>query len=483
VTPVPAKQLKRARRDWRNELQTWLAPFLDAFHREAHRQWAPIYLEGLLGPGDRKSVEPMAARVCPGETQQLHHFVAAAPWAAEPLETVLAHVAKDLVGGPDAVLIIDDTSLVKQGRHSVGVARQYCGALGKTANCQALVSLTLARGEVPVPLALRLYLPEAWADDPIRRARAKVPEAIRFQPKGEIALAELDRVMAADVRFGQSFGLVLADAGYGKSAEFRAGLTARGLRWAVGIDATQTVYPADVTLARAEKGPMGRPQKHPVPSTKSIQAKALIADLDARSRRRSREGRARWWRPFQELSWRRGTKGLLIAEFAAVRVRVADGPRLAGGRRLPGEAAWLVCEQRATGERKYYLTNHPARTSIATLARAIKGRWVCEQVHQQLKEELGLDHFEGRSWSGLHHHALLTMIAFAFLQHRRLQTVRRSEAQPHRATRRRGKKIGLASGRSAATADAPSTSPSDRGTFSQGLDALPSLSDSSSIAA
>jgi len=423
---------------WERDFQQWLAPFVAAFEREAQRRWAPVYLKGLLGPGERKSVEPMAERVCPGETQQLHHFVAAAPWATEPLEAVLARVADRLVGGPDAVLIIDDTSLVKQGRHSVGVARQYCGALGKTANCQALVSLTLARGEVPVPLALRLYLPEAWATDAERRARAKVPEAITFRTKGEIALAEVDRGLAAGVRFG----LVLADAGYGRSADFRAGLTARGLTWAVGIEATQKVYPADVAVPAPAPGPTGRPQKHPGPTEPSVPARALIDALAARRGRRA----------FRELSWRRGTNGLLAAEFAAVRVRVADGPRMAKRQHLPGDAAWLVCERRATGERKYYLTNHPPRTALVTLARAIKARWVCEQVHQQLKEELGLDHFEGRSWLGLHHHALLTMIAFAYLQHRRLQTVHRRDARAHRAARRRGKKIHRARLRATATA-------------------------------
>lgn len=454
---------------WERDFQAWLTPFLNAFDREAQRRWAPVYLKGLLGPGERKSVEPMAERVCPGDVQQLHHFVAAAPWATEPLETVLTQVADQLVGGPDAVLIIDDTSLVKQGCHSVGVARQYCGALGKTANCQALVSLTLARGEVPVPLALRLYVPEAWARDPVRRGRAKVPETIQFQTKGEIALQEVDRVLAAGVRFG----LTLADAGYGKSPEFRAALTVRGLRWAVGVDSTQKVYPAEVALTPPRKGPMGRPQQHPVPTEQSVTAKAIF---DVRSVHPGRGA-------FRALSWRRGTKGLLRAEFAAVRVRVADGPRIARGKHLPGDAAWLVCERRAHGERKYYLTNHPPRTSLVTLARAIKARWVCEQVHQQLKEELGLDHFEGRSWLGLHHHALLTMIAFAYLQHRRLQTVRRREARANRASRRRGKKTRITRSRTTTRTNAPQLAPGHPRDLSASPHSLPSLSHSPAIAA
>src|SRR3712207_2558410 len=183
---------------WEGELERWLAPFLAALGREAQRRWAPLYLKGLLLPGERKSVEPLAARVAPGDTEQLHHFLGGSPWATGPLEAVLAREADRLVGGPDAVLVVDDTALPKQGRHSVGVARQYCGALGKRANCQVLVSLTLARGEVPVSVGLRLFLPEAWADDPGRCARAGVPEEHRRSlAKAEIALEEIDRVLAA----------------------------------------------------------------------------------------------------------------------------------------------------------------------------------------------------------------------------------------------------------------------------------------------
>jgi SRSO17 transposase len=200
-----------AEADWQAEFEAWLAPFLARLRRAEQRRWAPIYLQGLLGPGERKSVEPMAARVAPGDVRQLHHFISTSPWTCEPLEEELVHAAERLLGGPDAVLVIDDTALVKQGRHSVGVARQYCGQLGKKANCQALVSLTLARAEVPVCVGLRLFLPRAWAEDAARRARAGVPEAIVSRPKWQIALDELDRIVAA----GASFGCVLADAEYG----------------------------------------------------------------------------------------------------------------------------------------------------------------------------------------------------------------------------------------------------------------------------
>lgn len=387
---------------WQEDLRVWLEPFLSALGRSEQRHWAPLYLQGLLGPGARKSVEPMAERVCPGQTQQLHHFVCTSPWDCEPLEQVLRQRADALVGGDDAVLIVDDTALPKQGRHSVGVKRQYCGVLGKQANCQVLVSLTLARWEVPVPIALQLYLPEDWASDEARRAAAQVPESVTFATKGDIALEQIDVARAQGVRFGT----VLADAGYGTSAAFRAGLTARGLLWAVGVLPTHKVYPGDVTVSAAPQPAVGRPPKHPQPSLPSVAAKELIEALGPRALRR--------------YAWRNGTKGPLAARFAAVRVRAADGPLIARGQHLPGEAVWLVCEMRATGERKYYFTNHPAAATRLTLVRAIKARWSCEQAHQQLKDELGLDHFEGRSWLGLHHHALLSMMAFAYLQHHRL---------------------------------------------------------------
>src|SRR5215213_5970804 len=392
---------------WEGELGRWLEPFLARLRRQAQRRWAPFYLKGLILPGERKSVEPMAARVAPGDTQQLHHFVSTSPWAAAPLEDELVKTADRLVGGPDAVLVIDDTCLVKQGKHSVGVKRPYGGQLGKRANCQALVSLTLARAEVPVGVGLRLFLPEDWSGDAARRAAAGVPGTVAYRPKWAIALDGIDRVLVSGARFR----CVLADAEYGKAAEFRAGLTERRLSFAVGILPTQKVYPADVMLSHPERKPTGRPRKHPVPSAASVGAAELIeAGPEA----------------FRSISWRTGTKGPLKAAFAACRVRVADGPVAAGGQHLPGDEAWLIGEHRATGERKYYLSNLPAEASLETLAALIKARWVCEQMHQQMKDELGLDHFEGRSWRGLHHHALLCQLAFAFLQHLRLGGKKRS---------------------------------------------------------
>jgi len=258
-----------------------------------------------------------------------------------------------------------------------------------------------------------LFLPESWTSDAARMDRAKVPEEARaYRTKPDIALAEIDRVRSTGVRFGG----ILADAGYGMSGPFRQALNERGLTWAVGIPFKQKVYPADVAMIFPVAG-RGRPRKNHVPDVTSRPAQDMLES-------------AKW----QTVSWRRGTKGKLSARFAAMRVRVADGPpqRIGhlGQQHLPGEEVWLVGEHRSTGERKYYLSNLPADTSLKKLAGAIKARWVCEQAHQQLKEELGLDHFEGRSWQGLHRHALMSMIAFAFLQTRRLKAAGRKKRSP-----------------------------------------------------
>jgi len=401
---------------WAADLERWLEPFVAALGHQTRRRMCPAYIAGLLGPGDRKSVQPMAARDSDVSYDQLHHFIGNGLWDPAPLEAALLVEADKMVGGDDAWLIVDDTALPKKGRHSVGVAAQYASALGKNANCQTMVSLTLASREVPVMVGLRLFLPESWTSDPERLALARVPEdrwASRTKP--EIALAEIDRVRAARVRFG----CVLADAGYGLSAPFRQGLSARGLRWAVGIPARQKVYPTDVAMVFPVAG-RGRPRQRHIPDSKSIAAQAMLET-------------ARW----RHVSWRHGTKGRLSARFAAVRVRVADGPtqriRDMGAQHLPGEEMWVVGEHRSSGERKYYLSNLPAGTPLKRLAGAIKARWVCEQAHQQLKEELGLDHYEGRSWAGLHRHALMTMIAYAFLQSRRLDQAGREKKNPRTA--------------------------------------------------
>ena len=373
----------------------------------------PPYVAGLIGPGDRKSVQPMAARDRRRELRPAC-TTSSRPASGTPRRwrRSCSREADRLVGGDDAWLIVDDTALPKKGARSVGVAPQYASALGKNANCQTLVSLTLASGEVPVhggPAAVPAReLDERPRAPGARRRARRHRQAYRTKP--EIALAEIDRLRAAGVRFG----CVLADAGYGLSAPFRQALSERGLTWAVGIP-------------RQPEGLSGRrgddlPRRGPRPPAQA-----------ARPRRNVGRRRRRCWTAARGERSPGGAapRGGSSARFAAVRVRVADGPpqRIGdmGAQHLPGEEVWLVGERRSTGERKYYLSNLPADTPLKPLAGAIKARWVCEQAHQQLKEELGLDHFEGRSWTGLHRHALMTMIAFAFLQSRRLSQARREK--------------------------------------------------------
>jgi SRSO17 transposase len=403
--------------DWQADLDRWLAPFVAALRHKTRAQMCPAYIAGLIGPGDRKSIQPMATRAGEIGYDQLHHFVASGVWDSGPLETALLKKADGLVGGDAAFLVIDDTALPKKGYHSVGVAPQYASSLGKTANCQSLVSVTLASHEVPVMVGLRLFLPESWTDDPDRMARAHVPKDKQIAlTKPEIAIEEIDRVIASGTRFG----CVLADAGYGSSGPFRQALSQRGLLWAVGLSRRQNVYPADVALI-FPIAEAGRPRKYHVPDQPPIAAEALLAG-------------SKW----QRVSWRRGTKGRLTCLFAACRIRVADGHkhRMLDNRMqcMPGDEVWLVGERRSTGEQKYYVSNLPADTSLKRLAATIKARWICEQAHQQLKEELGLDHFEGRSWTGLHRHALMTMIAYAFLQSRRLKAAGRKKKNRGTAT-------------------------------------------------
>lgn len=414
-------------RSWKSDLERWLAPFISALRHKTRARMCPAYVAGLIGAGDRKSVQPMAARDADVGYDQLHHFIASGVWDVAPLEKALLHEADRMVGGSDAWLIVDDTALPKKGVHSVGVAPQYASSLGKTANCQSLVSLTLASREVPVMVGLRLFLPESWTGDPQRMAQARVPQDRQSaQSKPEIAIEEIDRVIASGARFG----CVLADSGYGSSGPFREALSARGLLWAVGLSRRQNVYPADVALV-FPGAKAGKPRKYHIPEQPPVSAEAALADV-------------KW----KKISWRRGTKGRLTCLFAARRVRVAAGHkhRMRDQRvqRMPGEVVWLVGERRSTGEQKYYVSNLPPNVSLKKLAATIKARWVCEQAHQQLKEELGLDHFEGRSWTGLHRHALMTMIAYAFLQSRRLKAAGRKKKsrQPAAATKHAGHPAG-----------------------------------------
>jgi SRSO17 transposase len=363
------------------------------------------YCKGLLLPGDRKSVEPMAARVEPARVQaahqSLHHFVAKAEWSdnavlAAVRELVLPIIARH---GPIRAFIVDDTGMPKKGKHSVGVARQYCGQLGKQDNCQVAVSVSAANDHASLPLAYRLYLPQEWADDPARRTKAGVPEDIVFQTKPQIALDQL-RVAVAS-RIGAE--VVLADAGYGNDTGFRSGITELGLAYVVGIMSSTSVWaPGTEPLPPKPWSGNGRP-------TSAIRRDAGHQPVLAKQMALGLPKNA--WR---QVTWREGTNTKLAARFAAVRVRPAHRDYQ---RKTPRPEEWCLIEWPA-GEAeptKYFLSTLPENISRRDLVNTTKLRWRIERDYQDLKQELGLGHYEGRGWRGFHHHATLCIAAYGFL--------------------------------------------------------------------
>jgi SRSO17 transposase len=363
------------------------------------------YLTGLLLPGERKSVEPMAAKIEPRRVQarhqSMHHFVATAPWGEGTVldaarDHVLAHLERH---GPIGAWVVDDSGIPKKGRHSVGVTRQYCGQLGKTENCQVVVTVSLANATMSVPAAYRLYVPENWAKDRRRCRAAGIPATMQFRTKWEIALEEIDRLLADDVPRAP----VVADGGYGVVTEFRDGVTARGLSYAVGISSEVTVWPPGLEPlpAKAACG-RGRPPKL-LRRTAGHQPLAVLALANTLQR-------SAW----KEVRWREGTSGMMHSRFAAVRVRAAHRDYW---RAEPREVEWLLIEW-PRGEReptKYWLSSVPQSVKIEELVRLVKIRWRIERDYQELKDELGLDHYEGRGWTGFHHHGVLCIAAYAFL--------------------------------------------------------------------
>jgi SRSO17 transposase len=340
--------------------------FSDCFSRRVQRNAASQYLEGLFNDSERKSMQAMHGRLSdPIHYQALQHFITHSPWAAKPLWDRVCAMRPE----PHGILALDDTGLPKQGRHSVGVKRQYSGTLGKTGNCQVAVSSVLISAEVVWPLGCELYLPRDWTEDATRRARVGIPRRVSFREKWRIALAQVRAV----IKRGVQVTAVVADADYGTTAGFRHGLERLGLRYAVAIRCTLKLWRAGARRA------------------------ATAAELAGQTPAR------RW----QRVCWGDGTKGPLAARFLAIRVR----PLRSRGER------WLLCERSLTkDERKYYLLNLDASAALPELVRLARCRWPIEQQYRELKDELGWDHFEGRTYRGWTHHAVLTAIAFAFLQ-------------------------------------------------------------------
>lgn len=363
------------------------------------------YCLGLLMPVERKSVEPMAAVTAPSRVaaqhQSLLHFVSNGPWSDERVLTRVRELVLPSIErrGPIEAWIIDDTGFPKKGRHSVGVTRQYCGQLGKQDNCQVAVTLSVANRAASLPVAYRLYLPQDWADDPVRRRKAGVPPEVGFATKPEIALAQIRAAAAA----GIPRGVVLMDAGYGADTGLRTAITELGLRYVAGIQPHTSVWPrgAGPLPPKAWSG-RGRPPSRVRRDGehRPIQAKALALGLPE----------AAW----KTITWREGSADRLSSRFARLRVRAAhrderlDRPR-------PEE--WLLVEwpEGEAEPSKYWLSTLPDDIAFAELVERAKLRWRIERDYQELKQELGLGHYEGRGWRGFHHHATLCIAAYGFL--------------------------------------------------------------------
>ena len=367
------------------------------------------YCTGLMLPLARKSVEPMAARVDPvhasARHQALHHFVAKAEWSdGELLRRICQWVVPKMDFSEGGWWIIDDTGFPKKGRHSVGVARQYCGVLGKQDNCQVAVSVSLSCGQGSLPVAWQLYLPKEWAEDEERRRKAAVPQDVLFATKTEIALQQLRCLLAE----GAPHHCVLADAGYGVDTKFRQELTDMGLQYVVGVTSAVVVWPPGVEpLPPAPYSGNGRPPVVPrrTPKLQPVSIKSLALSLPTST--------------YQTISWREGTNQTLSDRFAAVRVRHAGGN---SGKARLREEQWLLIEwpQGQAEPTKYFLSTLPESTPLNELVSAAHQRWRIERDYQDLKQDFGLDHYEGRGWRGFHHHATLCIAAYGFLMAERL---------------------------------------------------------------
>ena len=374
-------------------LTRWLDQFKDCFGHRAQHVSLRQYVDGLLGDSARKSMSAMLERVSdPTSYQAFQHFITHAPWDAEVVWRRLRAVVPERRG----ILILDETSFPKSGAHSVGVARQYCGALGKVANCQVAVTAALWTGQRAWPMGALLYLPQEWASDLPRRATVQIPSAVEFHEKWRLALTLVRRTRAA----GVTLTAVVADAEYGDNSTVRQTLHRLRLPYALGISPTLTVFRGTPTLRIDRQQPPPRNRRDGWPDQEAVSVRALSDTLPARAWRR--------------VAWRNGTNPPWEADFAACRVTPATDWR---HRRLAPEI-WLLCERGVgpTGRRKHYFVSLPPSASLTQIVRLAHHRWAIEQQYQDLKSELGLDHFEGRTYPGWQHHVVISAVAFAFLQ-------------------------------------------------------------------
>lgn len=390
---------------FKEKLAAFLADLVQTMGRTERRRYAEMYIRGLLMDGERKSIEPMAQRVPDGNIQALQQFVNQSPWSCQPVRASLAKKAeREFV--QEAYWLVDEVSFPKQGKHSVGVDRQYCGALGKTANCQVAVTLDLGTEESSAPLDWALYLPKKWIDDPIRRKKAGIPEEITFKTKWELALDLIDEVRG----WGLQDRLVLADSLYGDTYKFRKGLRDRKLDYVVQVSGeltawTEDPHPSEPLMKRGGKIPRKRFYANDFPPARTLCQ--IAKDLPSRS--------------WKTITWREGTKGPLTSRFARVAVWMANG--LVQGKTMKESPEELLIEW-PEGDKepwKYWLSSLPAeRTSFRGLVRRAKGRFRVERDYEEMKGEVGLDHFEGRSWQGFHHHVTLVTMAYVFLMLERM---------------------------------------------------------------
>ncbi len=381
-----------------DRLSEYVESFASIFGRSERRHWCKVYMSGLILDGERKSVEPMATRIANGNIQALQQFVNQSPWGGDEL---IAELRRDMLRRfrmKSAIYVLDDTALPKKGDASVGVSHQYCGALGKLANCQCIVSLQAAGPRAHFPLAARLYLPEAWASDPKRMKAAGVPaEYTTFKEKWRIALNLIDSVIP-----DCQPEVLLVDAGYGGNRVFLGELDDRNIPFIAHCRGENTFWDGDMSIAAKDAPSGGRPRLHDQPGDKRRTPKAasewaqmLFAECNNVSKVRINH------------------KTPVVVEIVAKRVYEAvarsSTPRV-------GPMRWLVIERLSDGSHKYHVSSLPAHSTPKKIIQMAHQRYKIEQGYQQMKEELGLDHFEGRSWRGLHHHIALCFMAYDFLQ-------------------------------------------------------------------
>jgi SRSO17 transposase len=410
VAGLSERELARVR----GRLVEFVGEIFVSMARKDQRRWGECYVRGLMLDGKRKSIEPMAARLPDGDEQCLQQFVNQSPWDPVPVRRALARrMSREL--SPDA-WVIDDTGFPKFGKHSVGVARQYSGALGKVGNCQIGVSVNACSDEASCPLDWRLFIPTEWDEDSEfnrdRREKAKLPEDVHHTEKWRQALEMIDELR----EWGLEPPVILADGAYGDNTQFRVGLEDRGLRYVLDVKGGTSAYPQDVQRERPDYKGRGRP-----PVARYHQAPSSLKELALAAGKKTA----------QTVTWREGTRGKMNSRFLALRVRPANVELRHTARKADEDlpVCWLLCEwpSKADEPTKYWLSNLPADTELKDLVRLGKMRWRIEHDYRELKDALGLDHFEGRTYRGWNHHVTLVSVAQAFL------TLERRRRPPLRA--------------------------------------------------